>query len=73
MIDYPDNVKVGDAVCNHVTGEPYDVEEVRYRRGHGWEAYTRRLDGYAGPTFYPHPDRMPSADLPTIGELLDAP
>ena len=69
MIDYPDNVKAGDAVHNHVTGEPYDVQEVHWRPGHGWEAFTRRVDGYAGPTFYPHPDRMPSPDALTIYDL----
>lgn len=73
MIDYPDNVKVGDAVSNHVTGEPYDVETVRYVMGRGWEVWTRTMDGYMGPTFYPDMDRMPSPDLPSVYDLLTAP
>lgn len=70
MIDYPDNVQAGDVARNHETGEVYDVFAVAWRTGHGWVAHTRTVDGYNGPTFYPHPDRMPSPDLLSVSDLL---
>ena len=62
MIDYPDNVRVGDVVRDHATGAAYDVIALAYREGRGWEVDTRAADGYRGPQFYPHPDRMPDPD-----------
>ena len=69
MMNYPDNVKVGDAVHNAVTGDSYDVVALEWRNGRGWEARTVAPDGYNGPTFYPHPDRMPSPDWVHPNEL----
>lgn len=36
--------------------EVLNVEHVVYRPGRGLDVMTRREDGYAGPTFTPHPD-----------------
>lgn len=38
------------------TDEVLNVEHVVYRPGRGLDVMTRREDGYAGPTFTPHPD-----------------
>lgn len=62
MIAYPNNVKRGDVVHDSVIGTAYDVTDVKWRKGKGWEATTKAVDGYSGPTFNPHPDRMPSPD-----------
>ena len=36
--------------------ETLTVEGLVYRPGRGLDVQTRRADGYAGPTFTPHPD-----------------
>lgn len=62
LIRYADNVTAGSHVIDDVANETLLVTDVRWRKGHGWVAHTQRPDGYCGPTFYPHPDRMPDPD-----------
>ena len=62
MISYPDGVDVGSQVIDTWASESLLVTGVTWRRGRGWEARTERPSGHSGPTFYPHPDRMPDPD-----------
>lgn len=62
MIEYSDNVQVGNNVINTWANESLLVTGVAFRQGRGWECATERPDGSGGPTFYPHPDRMPDPD-----------
>lgn len=67
MIDYDaSTLKVGSAVHNHVTGEAYDVEEIRWNPGHGWQVWTRTVSGYMGPMFYA--DDLPPFDSSIYAE-----
>lgn len=71
MIDYPSHIEVGTVVHNHDTGDAYDVTSIQWRPGHGWECTTTDVEGYAGPTFYPHPDAIDNdPDIPGIFDLL---
>lgn len=58
-LTYEDNVQVGSHVVDKWAQESLLVTYVGYRVGRGWECHTERPDGSMGPTFYPHPDRMP--------------
>lgn len=50
--------------------EVLNVENVMYRPGRGLDVMTRRGDGYAGPTFTPHPDEW--VDVLFMPPLSDA-
>jgi hypothetical protein len=62
MIRYENNVEIGVHVLDDCADETLIVTDVKWRTGHGWLAFTQRPSGHSGPTFYPHPDRMPDPD-----------
>jgi hypothetical protein len=67
VISYQNSVSAGDHVTDTWANETLLVTDVSWREGRGWEAQTQRPSGYSGPTFYPHPDRMPDPDRYVYG------